>query len=199
MSEEKPQESAIILREREGLNVWRRGEEAPLPLARALQLYTLYLNGYSCDEIYRINGGRIPFGQIVDAKERYQWDERKKTQIDSVYSNIEEKIIRTKNDAILHITDRLAAAHKIMGDKLRLFLQDGDSSTLEGLDVEDLKTYKDLLNLLVTLTNTKDSKKDVRVDGTVNHVHVVGSQPKKMSGQEASNMLSLIEGEVKDG
>lgn len=171
---------------------------APLPLAQAVKMYELYLNGYTCDEIYRINGGKIPFGQILDARVRYEWDKRKARQLDSIYANIEEKVVKTKNDSILHITDLLAAAHKVWGDKIKLFLQEGDASVLGGMDLSNMKTYKELLQMLQTLTaNDKSSVKDVKVDGTVNHLHTVVN--KKLTGEDATKLLESIDGEIIDG
>jgi hypothetical protein len=177
---------------------WLAENKPPLPLATALKLYELFLNFYTVDEIYRINAQKIPLGKLVDARVRFQWDKRRKEQIDSMYSNIEQKVLRVKNEAVVHITDLLAAAHKVMGDKIKLFLQDGDPATLGDLNVTNFKHYKELVELLKTLTEKKEApSKDVRVDGVVSHIHSVKPLPDtdKITSSTASDILKLLDKE----
>lgn len=187
----------IQTRELESLEDWRRTKSAPMALNVAIKMYELFLNGYSCEEIYRVNGGKFHLGQIVDAKQRYEWEKRRDAQLESIYTNIEQKVYKTKNDAIVHITDTLSAAHKLWGDKIKLFLQEGDKELLEGMDLENLKTYKELLQMLQALTTAADKvkEKQIQVDGVVNHVHKVELPEKKqLSSEEASRLLDFIDG-----
>ena len=166
-----------------------------IPLASALKLYELFLNGYSVNEIYRINGGKIELGAIVDARIRFKWDERKEKQLEGLYSNIDQKIIKAKNEALVYLTDSLAAAHKLMGDKVKLFLQEGDISLIQGMDLDKFKTYKELLQMLQTLTanNGKNvPQREVLIGGEVMHTHRV----EKMNGADATNMLKELEDKV---
>lgn len=195
-------ENKLAVREQQSLEEWKKGSKGvPLPLAKAVKLYELYLNGYTCEEIFRVNGGRIPLGQIVDARERYEWQARKEAQLQSIYGNIEEKVLKTKNDAIVHVSDMLAVAHKVWGDKLKTFLQEGDPSVLGTTDFANMKLYKELLQMLQVLTNAKEAesaKKDVQIGGTVNHLHTV-VKTKQMSGHDASELLKMIEdGDIVD-
>jgi hypothetical protein len=186
--------------EMEVWETWKKKAQPPIPLQEALKLYQLFLNSYEVHEIWRINGGKYSLGAIIDARERYEWENRKQEQLDSLYGNIEDKILKVKNDAVLHITDTLAAAHKIWGDKLKVFLQEGDVSVLEGLDLGNLKVYKDLLQMLQTLTNDSNKNhKEVAVGGTVNHVHTLLSEEKKLSGQDATKLLELMESKIENG
>jgi hypothetical protein len=192
----KNSEVQLSVRENTELELWNHAKSPPLPLANAIKLYELFLNGYSCEEIFRVNGGKIPLGQIVDARIRYQWDERKSQQLESVYGNIEQKVLKTKNDAVLHITDSLAAAHKLMGDRIKMFLQEGNPELLGGMDLTNLKTYKELLQMLVTLTSDKSTgkSKDVQIHGAVKHVHtVVTEESRALSSGDAAKVLDLLD------
>jgi hypothetical protein len=179
-------------KEGEELRKWKRKAEAPLPLALALKMYELYLNGFSCEEIWRVNGQKYPLGQIVDAKLRYEWDDRKAEQLDSLYGSIEEKVLHVKNDAVSHLAGLLAAAHKIWGDRVAQFLQEGDQTLLAGFDPSAIKTYKEILSMLQMLVANKDTK-EVKVSGNVEHVHTQGIDAKKMTGKSASDLLRIIE------
>jgi hypothetical protein len=184
--------------EDEAYREWRRRKEAHLPLAQALKMYELYLNGYSCEEIFKVNGQKFPIGQIVDAKIRYEWDERKEAQIASLYAKVEEKVLFVKNEAVSHLADLMAAAHKIWGARIGRFLQDGDMTLIEGFDPSTLKNYKEILGMMQELTTAQKLPKtnEVKVNGTVNHVY--DAKASKMNSSSASDLLKVIDGDVQE-
>src|SRR5277367_536244 len=94
---------------------WKESDGKPLPVAMALKLYELFLNFYSLDDIYRINAKKIHLGAIIDARVRHGWDTRRKEQLDSMYSTVEQKVVKVKNEAVVHLSDLLSAAHKVWG------------------------------------------------------------------------------------
>lgn len=187
--------------EDKALASWKKTKEAPATLVLALKWYELYLNAYSCEDIWRVNGQKFQLGMIVDAKIRYEWDKRKETQLSNLFNNIETKVIKVKNESISLLSDLLAAAHKIWGDKVAKFLQDGDMDALAGFDPSSLKNYKEILAMLQALTTSpKDGgNKDIRLEGKVNHVHTVESP--KIGSSTAKELLKFLEGdgEVIDG
>ncbi len=186
-------------KEAEEYRRWKRKGEAPIPLTIALQMYELYLNSYTAEEIWRVNGQRYPLGQIVDAKIRYDWDERREVQLANLYGNIEKKVLHVKNEATSHLADLLSAAHKIWGDKVAQFLQEGDMTLLTGFDPSTIRNYKEILGMLQLLTSSKDAKA-VTVGGTVEHVHTQAiDAKKKMSTTAASDLLRSIDAEYTDG
>ena len=187
----KATKDKMLAKEGEELRRWRRKSEAPIPLALALKMYELYLNGYSCEDIWRVNGQKFPLGQVVDAKVRYEWDVRRADQLDSLYNGIEEKVMHVKTEAVSHLANMLAAAHKIWGDRVAEFLQDGDQEKLAGFDPSSVKNYKEILTML-QLLSSKDTK-EVKVTGNVEHVHTQGLEAKRMTGKNASDLLRTIE------
>lgn len=184
--------------EKENYHRWRRGgNDNPLPLGTSLQLYELFLNAYSCEEICRINGEKYPLGQIVDARIRYDWDRRKQEQIESLYSRIEDKVVRVKNNAVSYLADLLAAAHKLNGEKVQKFLMEGNPEVLDGLKLSTIKDYREIVNMFILLTggsynlakNTNNPKfpgNDINVKGEVKHIHVKEEAKSK-------DLLSMID------
>lgn len=186
--------------EDKALASWKKTKEAPATLVLALKWYELYLNAYSCEDIWRVNGQKFQLGMIVDAKIRYGWDKRKEAQLANLFNNIETKVIRVKNESISLLSDLLAAAHKIWGDKVAKFLQDGDIQALGGFDPSSLKNYKEILAMLQALTTSaKETNKDIKLEGKVNHIHTVESP--KIGSSTAKDLLKFLEsdGEVIDG
>jgi hypothetical protein len=70
MSEEKESKLAPVENksinelELEAYEKWKTEGHGPIPLEMALSYYELYLNAFSCTEIYRINGRSSPLGSI---------------------------------------------------------------------------------------------------------------------------------------
>jgi hypothetical protein len=160
-------------------------------------MYELYLNGYTCEQIFKANGGAFEYGAIIDAKDRLNWDIRRDRQLMALHSQVERKVYKVKQDALSHLSDLLAAAHKIWGDKVAQFLQEGNQELLQGFDPSSLKNYKEILTMLKLLTEGTGDKKEVMVGGTVKHLHAVtsemkGPEAKRVSSAAASELLDLI-------
>ncbi len=182
--------------ERDSYKEWKKELSPPLPLDASLKSYELYLNHYSCEDIARISN--YPLGQVVDARLRYDWDSTRDKQIRSLYEKVEEKVLVTKGQALSHITDMMAAAHKLQGEKIKKFLFNGDETALGDLKLATVKDYRELVNLFVALTNpnvggkTPQMPGKLKVEGKVDHVH--RSEDKQISASsKAQDMLKELE------
>ncbi len=180
--------------EKESYKEWKKEKVPPLPLAASLKGYELFLNSYSCDDIARISG--CPLGQVVDARLRYSWDQTRDEQLKALYAKIEERVLVTKSQALAHVTDLLAAAHKFQGEKIKKYLYEDDPNALGDLRIATVKDYREIVNLLVALTSPQQGGKIpntpsglVSVSGKVEHTHTV----QKDSKPEALDVLKGIE------
>jgi hypothetical protein len=188
-------EDAIVKVEQEALEQWQKKREQHLTLDQSMALYEHYLNGHSVEEIFHLKNGKIPFGQIVDAKQRYEWDRRKNTQLSNLYKKVEERAVKAKADAVFLLTDALAIAKKQLGDRFRKYMETGDESHLGTLDLANLKNYKMILEMLQLLTEQNKNQKEVSVGGVVTHQHNVS-----VDSVKASDLLRLFdEGKIIDG
>lgn len=193
----KKEETGLAVAEKEALEQWGREQKAPLPLDKSLELYEHFLNGNTTEDIFHLYKGDIPFGQIVDAKERYEWDKRKKSQLASIFKKVEERVVKTKADAVFLLADALAVSRKLFMDKFQKFQETGDPSHLGAFDPTNLKNYKMLLEMFQLLTETKQEVKEVNVGGTVTHEHSVKV---KADQKNAAKLLQLLdENNVLDG
>lgn len=190
-------EDSIVRAEQEALEQWQKDSNEHLTLEESLPLYELYLNGNTAQDIFHLKNGKVPFGQIVDAKERYEWDKRKGQQLTSLFKKVEEKAVKAKADAVFYLTDALAVAHKQMGGKMQKYLETGDPSHLGATDFSSLKNYKLILEMLQILTaSDKKDSKEINVGGTVQHQHNLSIDNSKT----AANLLKLFdEGKIVDG
>lgn len=190
----KKEDNAIVKVEQEALERWQKTHEPHLDLNSSMSLYEHYLNGCTVEEIFHIQKGKIPFGQIVDAKERYEWDRRKTQQLSALYKKVEDRAVKAKAEAVFMLTDALAVARKQFGDKFQKYLETGDATHLGTLDLTNLKNYKMLIEMLQLLTDKKDSPKEVSVGGTVQHQHSVS-----IDNKNAAKLLKMFdEGKIVD-
>lgn len=180
--------------EEDSLIEWRAKQEPPLHLSVALKLYELFLNGYTCEDIYNVNGGKYPLGQIIDAKERYSWESNREKQVAGMLSKIEDKIVKAKYEAINVVSDLVNAASKLYNTRIQEYLQTGDESVLETLEITNIKNFKTLVGMLNELTEDKTpTAKGATVNGNVtqNIVQVVENPSSKK--KSAAEMLRMLE------
>lgn len=123
-----------------------------------MQFYELFLNGYSCEEIAKLNEGKFDPGMIIDARVRHEWDARKSAHLESLYGGLLEKVKATQAEGAVFLTDMLSAAHKMYGSKIKKYLQTGDPKDLGGLQIESLDSYRKILETLMTLTGQHSGK-----------------------------------------
>lgn len=183
---------------------WLKKIDDPIPIELAIDMYALYVNGHSCEKIFEANDRVYPLGQIVDAKIRYNWDERKDEHLNALHEAVTTAVIKAKSDVVTHLADMLAVAHKKIGTKLQKYLQTGDESLLGGFDPSNLTEYSKIvamLNAVVPSTKEGSPKRDVKVEGQINHVHTAAQAPgepkKQITSTVAADLLKTIEeGEI---
>lgn len=127
-----------------------------LAVSIQVQFFELFLNGMSCEEIYRLNS-RFAFGAIVRARIEGQWDMRKDAIVAHALDTVRQRVEQTQIAAINFNADLLAAAHKQFGDKFKKYIQTGDEAELGEIRIESLKQYKDAIEMWLKLTG-QDAK-----------------------------------------
>lgn len=139
------------------------------PLAPSLQarLFELYLNGCSCEEIRRLNPD-VGLGPIVHARVYGDWDRRKDEHINGLLDGVRLRVQHVSVESIDFLANMLAASHKQQGDKLKQYLQTGNEKLLGELSVKSLRQYKEVLDMLMTITGVSTTKK---VKGDIHHHH----------------------------
>lgn len=152
-------------------------------------MYELFLNGYSCEEIAKLNDDRFDVGMILDARVRHGWDERKLLHLDTLYAGLMEKVKKTQAEGAVFLTDMLAAAHKLHGNKIKKFLQTGNQADLGDLQIESLDAYRKILETLLTLTGQNSGKST----GSQAKVQVVAHGDVTVSNEpSASELLAQL-------
>lgn len=163
----------------------------PLSPAAMANLFELYLNGNSCEDIAKLNKN-FTLGMIARAKVDGLWEERRQAHVRSLLEGVRERVQQVQLESVMFSADLLAAANKLYGDRLKRFLQTGDERELGDLSITSLKQYREAVELLMKLTGQERESK-VTVKGEQRHTIEV-KPTKAMTPAEAAQILTLVEG-----
>ena len=162
-----------------------------LSLDTSLRLFELFVQGTQCSEIARLNPG-FSQGMVLRARVEHLWDARRDSHLSELYTHTSERLRQIAMESVNFLGDLLAATHKLHGDKLKRFIQTGDDSALEGMEVGSIKQYKDVIETLGKITGS-DNKKTIKHEGNVGVVAKPGLISEKMSPERADLLRALLE------
>jgi hypothetical protein len=167
-----------------------------LSLSMSLQLYELFLNGKSCEEIARLNP-HFTLGMIVRARVEGLWDARKAAHVSELYGNVRDRVQQVQLEAVRFTTDMISAAHKQFSDKIQRYLMTGDERELGDLQIRNLRDYKSSLELLLKITG---QDKEQKITGQVVHKHegVPAPTAKAFTPEQADEILKIMEARKKE-
>lgn len=157
------------------------------PSTRA-SFFEMFLNGRSCEDIRKANPG-FTLGQIVRCRVEDGWDDEVAAHRADLMMDIRARTQQVQLEAVQFLGLRLAAFHRLHGDKVARYIQTGDEEFLKGIDMTS-KAYKETLELLLKATGQE--KKTVTVEGTIQHTGVT-QQAGALSSEEADMILRYLE------
>lgn len=160
-------QSHLTHREEAAYRMHLQAKEPPLAPSLQGELFELYLKGTTLEQIARVNKG-LRLGAIVRAHEEGDWFNRRELYVQGILDGIRSKVQQSLAESADFLTDYVAVAHKLYGDKFKRFLQTGDESELGDMKPTNIGQYKMILELLLKATGQGD-KKTVSVTGEVNH------------------------------
>lgn len=172
--------------ETRALKLYMKKGDPPLSPRLQGELFSLYLNGSTTEEIAKLNPN-LSLGMIVRAKVEGLWDQRLDAHRNHLLSTIRDRVQQVQMESIGLTADMLAAANKSFGDKFKRYLQTGDESVLGTLKIDSLKQYRDAVDLLLKLTG-QDKKIEVKGETTTT-VEFKG----KLTPKEAALLLKAAD------
>lgn len=142
-------------------------EIGPKPISPTLasQMFNLFLEGYTCADIAKLNKG-FTEGDILYCRLKYGWDEQKDDYARQLTYQVQQKLMKQKLESVEFLTNMLSVIHKEHKESIMKFLQTGDTEQLP--KIGSLKQYKDILDALAKVTG-EDSVKKVKLEGKVEH------------------------------
>jgi len=167
----EPEKSAAVERlsgeELEAYSQHVRSGKPELASQAAARLYGLYLQGVKCEDMVKLNPA-LTLGCIVQAKVRYNWDQRKDAYVADLMTTTGDIVRQTAAETVQLMGLMLAVASKRHGEKLKKYLASGNEAELGEFDIKTIKQLKDVVEMLVKITGA-DRKQEVKLTGTVVH------------------------------
>lgn len=176
---------------------WRSRNDPGLSPAFQAQLFELFLNGSSCEEIAKLNPG-VSLGSIVAARVSGRWDERRDGHINKLLDTIRERVQQVTLETVEVVADTLAAANKLNSRRLKKFIQTGDPKDLgdaASITPSSVKQYREVAELLLKLTG-QDGKHQ-KITGEIQHTVVpvpVPAAGAPVDGGKAAKILAILTG-----
>lgn len=166
---ENPSDKLSPLTERERqvyAEVEQRGVR-PIASSLSAQMFQLFLEGYSCSEIAKINKG-LTEGDIVYCRIKNNWDVERDRYAEDLHKQIREKLLKQKLESLEFLTNMLAVTHKEHRDQTLKYLQTGNPDDKPQTWVNGSSSYKAVLEAIQKLTGEdKVQKQHITTESTV--------------------------------
>jgi hypothetical protein len=140
-------------------------ESGARPIAASLvtQLFSLFLEGYSCLEISKQNKG-LSEGDLLYCRKKYNWDSQRDEYAVNLTKQVVQKMAKQKLESVEFLTNMLSVIHKEHRDVMLKYLQTGNIDDLP--KIGSLRTYKEVIETLAKITG-EDSVKKVKFEGNI--------------------------------
>lgn len=123
----------------------------PIAATRAAQMFELFLEGYTCQAIAKINA---PFreGDILYLRKRYEWDRNRDEFTYNLQVQMSTKLAKAKLESLEFITNQMAVVHKEFREKSLKYLQTGKEEDKPEHWISSPAAYKGLLEAMQKIT-----------------------------------------------
>ena len=165
----------------------------PIHTETAMKFFELFLNGYDCKEIQRLNPA-FRLEMILWAKVQYNWVTEREKYLEDLRDKIREKMVKTQLETSNFMADMLTAASRKYGNKIKKYLQTGDESDLGGtLEIESIHQLVKLVEGLQKVTG-QDNVKHVKTTEEKN-INVSLGTGTSVPGSSGKNDVQLTDDE----
>lgn len=156
-------------------------------------MFGLYMSGKTYNEISRIT--RVKRDIVLYMAAKLRWYDKRTDYLEGVQKEVTKKLISTKIESVNFITDLITAQHKYYGNQIEKFLETGDRSIIDSLDLKQLSQYfksLEVLEKLVNPSNVKTSGPTINVNSTDTEVKVKGSTVEINPNTKTAGILKAL-------
>lgn len=143
---------------------WVEEGKPGLAQAKAEQLLTIYLNGYSCQDIQR-QFPEYPLPLILWARAVYQWDEAREKYRKNLVEQVSQTALVGVAESLRFMTDLLSATHVKIKKEIMTYLADPDNQPAPSLVPINIREYAVLHNTLRETITPVGKGKEAGVEG----------------------------------
>lgn len=158
-------EKALDQRDAHAYRFFISHNQAPVALVASDQMFQLYLQGSSCEEIRRANPG-FSLGQIVSCRVQHAWDLRREEYRRNLVTQVPARAQQVHLEQVDFLADLLTISRVSIQEKIRQAMASGKPEDLEEIPIP--RSVKDLGALLdMFIRSTGQDKKRIEVSGNV--------------------------------
>lgn len=182
----------------------KRVEESgltPLGATVAAQMFKLFLEGYSCAEIARLNShlrakDGLREGDVLYLRKRYKWDENRDSYVYNLQVQTTSRLSKVKMEILEFTMNQMAVAHKEFNEKAKRYLQTGKEEDRPDHWLNTPTAYKAMVETIQKITGEdRVSNHNIRSESKVT---VESNQPITVISPELQTKmlkkLALTEG-----
>lgn len=171
-----------------------KAKQAPIALDTADELFQLYLQGASCDDIRKGAGAAFGHGQIVAARVQYAWDARRDEYRRNLVARVPARAQQVHLEQADFVADLLTISRVAIQKKIRKAMASGKPEDLEGIPIPtNVKDLRELLDMFIKVTG--QDKKRIEVSGNVTVDNKTGVATKVTSATADAIMDELLDAE----
>jgi hypothetical protein len=150
--------AGLSVEEAKEVQKWVEEGKPGLAVVKAEQLLTIYINGYSCQDIHR-QFPQYPLPLLLWARATYRWDEAR----DHFRQQLSEQVVQTaltaRADSLRFITDLLSATHLKLRKEILAYMADPENVPPPSLLPVNVKEYALLAEILKeSMSQSRSSK-----------------------------------------
>lgn len=151
--EEKIQQYRMSKAEEKAYREYCTSNDPPLPPELQEQLFRVYLNGSSCEKIWKSNKEAFSLGALVAARVEGDWDGKIQDNASDMIAATLGKVARARLESINLLADLISATVQVETDKIAKFTQTQDPNQLGILRIEGLKGLTEAVTVLEKLVS----------------------------------------------
>jgi hypothetical protein len=133
------------------LDRYRRSGKHPLAPVASTELYLIWMQGATCEELAKLNPG-LSLGCILMARIDHRWDDRRDAYLAERFATANDRLKQIGAESLNFLGLTLAVAHKQQGEKMMKYLKTGDPSDLGVFNVTSIGQYKQVIETIARLT-----------------------------------------------
>lgn len=161
--------------------------------AKIESMFSLYMSGKTYNEISRIT--RVKRDIVLYMAAKLRWYDKRTDYLEGVQKEVTKKLISTKIESVNFITDLITAQHKYYGAEIEKFLETGDRTIIDSLDLKQLSQYfksLEVLEKLVNPSNVKTSGPTINVNSNDTEVKVKGTTVEINPNTKTAGILKAL-------
>jgi hypothetical protein len=183
--------SRLSAREAYAYTIWKGTDKPLIGSTLNAQLFQLYINGKSTEEIRRLNP-QLGLGEVVAAKVEGRWDDHKDDYLQKLNEGTAGRILQSTLETADFLCDALAVIRKKFGDRFQRYLQTGDEKELGDIKLENFTQLKGVVESMQKLVGHDQKPGLVLPAQAAPPAQLTPAPERVVDAKEAGRVLRLL-------